>query len=305
MKKFNGSSLNYIFHGKIGYVSINQGIGCRASKKFRLSSYSREKVKETVENNLNCLERILQFNQENGIFFFRISSNSVPFASHPVMDFPWQKHFKDHLHTIGGFIKDNGMRVSMHPDQFILLNSPRHGVLERSLKELIYHAEFMELLGLDESHKIQLHVGGVYGDKKESIKRFISRYRSLPASIKKRLVIENDDRSYSSRDCVFISRNTGVPVVFDVLHHQLNNNGETMVEALQPVLITWKKKDGLTLVDYSSQEPDKRPGAHAKTLDTSKFANFIYETQGMNFDIMLEIKDKEISALKATKIAGL
>jgi UV DNA damage endonuclease len=299
------TDLNFKFPGKIGYVAINHSIDCRASRTFRLKSYSPEKLKETVGNNLNCLKEILEFNVQNKIFYFRISSDTIPFASHPVMDFDWKDYFQDDLHIIGEIIKKHVMRVCMHPDQFILLNSSREDVFHRSVAELNYHADLLDLLGTDESHKIQLHVGGVYGDKEESIKRFISRYRGLNPSIRERLVIENDDRSYSAQDCIYIAEKTGIPVVFDVFHHQLNNNGEKWEEILQKVSNTWQIKDGRPMVDFSTQDPDKRPGAHAKTLDPDLFIQFLQKTEGIPFDIMLEIKDKEKSALKALKIAGL
>lgn len=293
------------FPGKIGYVAINHSIECKASRKFRLKSYSHKKLKETVKNNLNCLKDILEFNIQNKIFYFRISSDTIPFASHPVMDFDWQTYFQDDFHIIGEMIKNNRMRVCMHPDQFIIINSTREDVFQRSVAELQYHAHLLNLLSTDESHKIQIHVGGVYGNKKDSMERFINRYNQLNPSIRERLVIENDDRSYTARDCIHISRKTGIPVVFDVFHHQLKNNGEKYERVLQEVVNTWQIKDGLPMVDFSSQDSEKKPGGHAKTLDPHLFTEFIHKTQGIEYDIMLEIKDKEQSALKALKIAGI
>lgn len=299
------ADLNFKFPGKIGYVAINNSIGCRASRKFRLKSYSHDKLIETVQNNLNCLKKILEFNVRNKIFYFRISSDTIPFASHPVMDFDWQTYFQDDFYIIGELIENNRIRVCMHPDQFILINSPREDVLQRSLAEIQYHTDLLNLLGTDESHKIQLHVGGVYDNKDESMKRFINRYNKLNLSIRKRLVIENDDLSYSTRDCIQISKKTGIPVVFDVFHHQLNNHGEKYEKVLREVANTWQIKDGLPMVDFSSQEPEKKPGRHAETLDPDLFTEFLHKTQGIPFDIMLEIKDKEQSVLKALKIARI
>ncbi|HEY9702057.1 MAG TPA: UV DNA damage repair endonuclease UvsE, partial [Allocoleopsis sp.] len=162
-----------------------------------MQSYTKERLLETVENNLNCTLNILKYNKENGFYFFRISSELVPFASHPINEVEWWKLFDKKLEEIGKFIKENNMRISMHPDQFVLINSPDEKIFQKSLKDLEYHCRILEGMGLDSSAKIQIHVGGVYNDKPKAIERFIDRYNKLPLNIKNRLVIENDDKSYS------------------------------------------------------------------------------------------------------------
>jgi UV DNA damage endonuclease len=116
------------------------------------------------------------------------------------------------------------------------------------------------------------------------------------------LVIENDDRSFSLKDCLSVHQKIGIPVIFDAFHHQCLNSGETLRQGLQHSGTTWKKSDGVPMVDYSSQQRGQRPGSHAKTLNTTMFRNFLHEAKGLDFDLMLEIKDKETSALKALKI---
>jgi UV DNA damage endonuclease len=200
---------------------------------------------------------------------------------------------------IGTFIKTNNIRISMHPDQFTLINSIDNSVFERSLSELVYHAEVLDSMGLDSSAKIQIHVGGVYGDKKESMRRFVRRLERIPESLTRRLVIENDDRNYTLRDCIDISSETGLPVLFDLLHHEVNNLGEAVGKAFNMFHRTWRQKDGIPLVDYSSPRVEGRKGSHAESIDLKRFGGFLEETRPYDFDIMLEIKDKEHSALKA------
>jgi UV DNA damage endonuclease len=260
---------------------------------------------ETVATNLECLERILLFNIEKGLLFFRISSDLVPFASHPVCKFDWAEHFSEQFVSIGELIQSNGMRISMHPDQFTLLNSPRKQVVHNSIAELSYHAAVLDAMGLTQSAKIQIHVGGVYGDKYASVERFVYYFRQLPKTVQKRLVVENDDRSYSLRDCLTINQKTDLPVLFDSFHHQLNHNGESMAEALQAAALTWQAADGLLMVDYSSQHPDKKRGSHAERLDVKDFRKFMKVSSNLDFDLMLEIKDKEKSALRAIKLASV
>jgi UV DNA damage endonuclease len=142
----------------------------------------------------------------------------------------------------------------------------------------------------------------VYGDKRSAINRFIERYSSLSKSLKSRLVIENDDRSYSLKDCLSVHQKIGIPILFDAFHHQCLNNGETLRQGLQLSASTWKETDGIPMVDYSSQQRGQRPGSHAKTLNIAIFIKFLHETRGLDFDLMLEIKDKETSAFKALKI---
>ena len=284
---------------KIGYPCINQSLLCRSSRTFRLASYSDERLILTLEENLRCLLEILRYNRNHGIFFFRISSDLVPFASHPICSVDWQDAFKERFSALGSFIRDNQMRISMHPDQFILLNAKDPDIIDRSVSELAYHAEVLDLLGLDLNAKVQLHVGGVYGDKKASIERFIDQYATLDESIIRRLVIENDDRGYTVKDCLFIHERTAIPIIFDSLHHQVNSEGEIVSEVFPDIAATWESHDGIPMVDYSSQEPESRAGKHAVAIDLPDFLAFTEDILPFDVDIMLEIKNKEKSALIA------
>lgn len=288
---------------KIGYPCINRTLECQGNKTFRLRSYSQKRLSEVIENNLRCLKRILEFNISNNILFFRISSDLIPFASHPVCKTKWQKIFRPDLEAIGHIIKSKEMRISMHPAQFTLINSQDKGVFGRSVKELLYHAEVLDLMGLGDEAKIQVHVGGVYGDKVKSAERFIKRYRTLPSPIRKRLVIENDERSYSVCDCLKINEVTGIPVLFDAFHDSILGSENTARGSIKYISATWRKKDGIPMVDYSFQRKPGRIGSHAQSIDVDYFGRFLRDTKPFDFDIMLEIKDKEASALKAIAVA--
>jgi len=289
---------------KIGYPCINRSIGCLSSRTFRLKSYSEERLIETVGGNLECLLQTLRFNVERGLLFFRITSDLVPFASHPVCRFDWRRHFRKLFKGIGAFIRTNRVRVSMHPDQFTLINSLSEDVLKRSIAELRYHAAVLDQMGLDLASRIQIHVGGVYGDRKGSMQRFEERYSRLPLPVRRRLVVENDEKSYSLRDCLKLHERTGIPVVCDVFHHRLLNHGENIREALRLAGLTWKKRDGLPIVDYSTQASGKRRGSHAASIRPAAFKRFLSDSKPFDFDLMLEIKDKEKSALRALRAAS-
>ena len=135
----------------------------------------------------------------------------------------------------------------MHPGQYTVINSPHQDVVDRAIEDLIYHASFLDSLSLDASHKLILHIGGIYNEKEAAMDRFISVYQYLPENVKARLVIENDDRLYSVADVLAISSATGIPVVFDTLHHEVNpphQNDKSMVEWLLLCKNTWKRNDG-------------------------------------------------------------
>ena len=298
---------------KIGYPCINNSISRNSPSTFRLASYSEHKLAQTIEGNLIHLNQILKYNVKNNLLFFRISSDLIPFASHPICEFNWCKHFQTEFVQIGDFIKKHNIRISMHPDQFVILNSPNSKIVENSINELKYHCRVLDEMDLDATAKVQIHIGGVYGNKVEAINRFTRIFndssRLIDNAIKKRLVIENDDRLYSLKDCLSINQETSIPIVFDSFHHELLNNEEPIRIALEKAMSTWKmSRDGFPIVDYSSQnsvkgkENKRRKGKHAERIDLILFKKFLEETQNLDFDIMLELKDKEKSALKALDV---
>ncbi len=289
---------------RIGYPCINTSIGCTSSRTFRLKSYSDKRLTETVQNNLDCLAHTLAFNAKHSLLFFRITSDLVPFASHPICNVNWAKRFGTQFRELGEQIKRHRMRISMHPDQFTLINSIDKRVFENSVRELGYHAQVLDLMDLGASAKIQIHVGGVYGNKAESMTRFAERYDRLEDAVRRRLVIENDDKHYSLRDCLQLSADTQLPVVFDMLHHEVNCSGESVEDAFKLFTETWAEEDGVPMVDYSAQKPGRRPGTHAETINLTRFKEFLDRSKPHDCDVMLEIKDKERSALKALRIAA-
>jgi UV DNA damage endonuclease len=288
---------------RLGYPCINNSIGCKATSRFQLASYSEKRMHDVVKNNLRCLQKILQYNLKHDFLFFRISSDIVPFASHPICEFNWIKVFREEFESIGNFVKNNNMRISMHPGQYVLLNAKDEKIRFRSIAELTYHCIVLDSLGLDESAKIQIHVGGAYGDKVQALRRFVNVYESLEPKVRRRLVIENDDRLFSLKDCLDIHALTGIPIVFDTFHHRLLNNGESLPEAIHKTSCTWDKKhDGILMVDYSDQEGGERLGVHSYEINIESFRHFLQCIKEFDFDLMLEIKDKEKSALQAKSI---
>ena len=211
---------------RIGYPCINKSIVRSDTSTFRLASYSKERLVKTINNNLYQLTKILNYNVKNNLLFFRISSDLIPFASHPICEYNWLHHFKSEFKEIGEYITRNDIRISMHPDQFVLINSTNEKVTQNSMRELQYHCDILDAMCLDQSAKIQIHVGGAYGNKTNAINVFIKRYDSLlNEAIKKRLVIENDDHLFNLDDSMIIHRQTDIPIVLDNFHIECFGNG--------------------------------------------------------------------------------
>jgi UV DNA damage endonuclease len=287
---------------RIGYACINTKLPS-PNRTCRLKNATPEKILELASANLQALEPILEWNAARGIELFRISSDLIPFGSHPVNTVPWRRILKPQFARLGAFIRRKRLRVSMHPGQFTVLNSPRREVVQSSIKDLDYHAAVLEALGIDDSHKIVIHLGGIYEDKSESLKRFIETSKSLDRRIKARLVIENDERCYTVGDALGASEAIGMPVVFDVFHHIWNPALEqhSLRSIIDLVANTWRKRDGRVKIHYSNQWPGQPPGTHSKSISTRKFISFYETIHDLDLDIMLEVKDKQQSVLKLLK----
>ncbi len=260
---------------RIGYPCINLTLKNPFTSTFRLKSFSDDRFRETVKNNLNNLLKILEFNLKNNILFFRISSNLIPFASHPICKFDWWSYFNSEFIEIGEYVTKNNMRISMHPDQFVVLNSNDEKIVQNSIRELQYHSKVLETMNLSYDAKIQIHLGGVYGNRKAAKSRFIKNFNSLEENVRRRIIIENDDKSYSLKDCLDINKETDVPIVFDTFHHECLNNDETIIEALTSSSNTWKSSlNGSPIIDYSSQSKGERKGKHSKTIEINHFMKY-------------------------------
>ena len=158
----------------------------------------------------------------------------------------------------------------------------------------------MDLLGLDKTSKIILHIGGVYGDKNNSLKRFISNYKSINENIKDRLVIENDEKSYSIEDAIYIWERTGVPVVFDMFHQSIYENIkiDKTYKYIELAKKTWDVSDGRQKIHYSQQDREKAKSAHSKDIDIDDFLHMYSLIEKYDIDIMIESKLKDISGIK-------
>lgn len=282
----------------IGYACVALGVPGSKQKSITLKNATDERLCLVIEHNLHALETLIDYNIRNNIKLFRISSDLIPFGSSRAASLPWDELYRIQLQRIGSKIRDAGMRVSMHPGQYTVLNSPNPEVASRAMLDLAYHAQVLDALGTGPEHKIILHLGGVYGDKASAKDRFVQRFHELDPAIRKRIVIENDDRLFTISDVLEVSGCTGMPVVYDNLHNTINPSDPNMsdFEWINLASKTWRDIDGRQKIHYSQQDPQKRLGAHSPTIAIEPFLKF-YESLP-DVDVMLEVKDKNLSAIK-------
>lgn len=288
---------------RIGYACLTVGVPNTGMKSCMMKNASEDRLLELISHNLTSLDHILDYNIANNIRLFRISSDLIPFGSSYVNSIPWWEVYQSKLLKLGEKILANGIRVSMHPGQYTVINSPKEEVVSRAMEDLRYHTKVLDSLGVGTEHKIILHIGGVYNDKKSAMLRFISNYNYLDDSIKDRIVLENDDKLFHIGDVLEIGACLDAPVVFDNLHNEINpfDRLKNEVHLINECKKTWKEGDGLQKIHYSQQAPNKQPGSHSESIQVDRFIHFCKSLGREDIDIMLEVKDKNISAVNCIR----
>jgi UV DNA damage endonuclease len=233
-----------------------------------------------------------------------MSSKIFPLATYPGLEYTqYIDELKPELTALGNFIKENKMRVSSHPDHFVLLNSISKKVYEDSVKDLMYHLGMFEAMGLDENYKFVLHVGGMYKNKKDSILRFYEGFKGLDEKLKKRIILENDDKSFNAVDVLEICNKLKIPMVLDVHHHNCNKSDIKLTDLLNKAFDTWNSQNLNPKIHYSSPKDSKNFRNHAEYINVEEFKKFLDVAKHVNrdFDIMLESKQKDNALLELRK----
>jgi UV DNA damage endonuclease len=294
---------------RFGFACIPLGLPQPVVRSCKLANASPARLRELIEANLGALDQCLDYAAGLGFSLFRMNSGLIPFASHPVNRLPWPRLYAGELGALGRKARRLGLRLSMHPGQYTVLNSPDSRIAANTEAELLYHANFMDAMGLPPSGKIVVHLGGVYGDKPAALSRLRTAWRGLPADIRRRLVLENDERLFSIYDALEAGEALDAPVVFDRFHHRVHGDpsGTPVARLLRRAAATWRTPDGRPKIHFSSQEPGARPGTHDVGIDAKEFSEFLDESRGQELDVMIEARGKEdaaLSALKAARAAG-
>ena len=288
----------------LGYACINMSMGKkvttnRAMVKRTFQTKGLDYVSELALANAKDIIKILEWNRMNGIKFFRLSSALIPWGDHiDITQLKDYKEIKSELKKAGDFAKFHNMRITSHPGPFVVLTSPKEEVVTNAIADLELHAKVFDMMGLSKTpyNKINIHCNGVYGDKQSAMNRFCKNFKRLSSSVRSRLTVENDDKAtmYSVLDLMYIHQKIGIPIVFDYHHHKFCTGGLTEEEAMKLAASTWP--DGITpIVHYSEPKEGNKPQAHADYIKE------IPDTYGVDVDIMVEAKAKELAILPFIK----
>ena len=333
---------------RIGYACVNQGLTNRPKKLGGPITTSRTARKATwYPNNYQLLgERALlnatdllhylKWNEEHGIRLFRIGSELIPWHDqYELSKLPQLQEIKDRLFEAGEYARAHGHRLTTHPGPFHVLGSPNIEVAERSIVGLERHSEMFDMMGYEPSfeNKINIHVGGMYGNAELTASRWIASWHRLSDNLKKRLVLENDDKpSMWSVQMIydFFHREIGIPITFDYFHHSFHTSGLSEEEALKLAASTWpegvtqcthysesrrdeKKHTLMTICENNSIDFDnledwptfaglKKEWGKIRVQAHADYCKKPINTYGLDIDIVLEAKGKEDALMKSIDI---
>lgn len=288
-------------------VFRNAPIRFRHVTAARLGKYDRCQqlavLSEICRHNAGALMDAVAFCRTNRIGAFRINSQILPLKTHPdvgydVYDLPDGERIVEAFREVGTFCRDQDIRTTFHPDQFILLSSPKEDVTRRSLADLAYQAEVAEWVGAD---VINIHGGGAYGDKAAALKRLAAEIRRLHPQVRSRLTLENDDRTFTPEDLLAVCRETGLPLVYDVHHHRCLPDGLTVAEATEAALSTWNREPLFHVSSPANGWGSGNPRSHHDYVNP---ADFPTEWLRLPVTVEVEAKAKELAVLRLKRNLG-
>ena len=300
---------------RFGYVAMSVILEkASPSKNVTVKTYSRlaetnpraalSKVCRTASENLANTLRLLRHNRASGVKIYRFSSKLIPLATHPLLSgWNYADEFKKELATIGSFVQDNEMRVSFHPDHYTLINSPREEVLLSSLKDLEHHCLLLETMGLGPASRLVTHVGGSYKDKEKSLKRFLDNWTRLPPRTASRLTLENDDKTFTAGEVLYLCRKLTLPMVLDIHHFRCNSGCDKLEEILPGFLTSWKDTSLPAKIHASSPRSPGDCRSHHDYVNPTDLYPFLKLARefGQDLDVMVEAKQKDQAMFRLVK----
>lgn len=290
----------------IGYACINMSLGKkittnRTMVKKTFTAKGLDYVSDLVLLNVTDLEKVIDWNYQNGIYLYRMSSEMFPWATeYEFTQLKDWKEIKTILERCGKKSFEYNQRLTFHPGPFNVLVSLKKSVVDNTIKDLEVHGRIMDSMGLSKTtyNVINIHCNGVYGDKQSAMDRFIKNFQRLSESVKTRLTLENDDKGsmYSVKDLIYIYKQTEIPIVFDYHHHQFCTGDLSEENALKLARTTWPK--GITqLTHYSESKALHENNSKLKPQAHSDYINTLPNTYGVDIDIEVEAKAKDLAIL--------
>lgn len=278
-----------------------------ASRKMIIRSIEEKGIdtlKEKILQNLRDVITMMHWNEENGIKLFRLSSELFPHKSNPKVEDYSFAFAEKILGEIGNLSKKFNQRLTFHPGQYNVVGTPNEASFHQTCVDLKYHADVLDLMGLDKNSVMVVHGGGMYGDKTKTIERWCEQFHKLPENVQSRLVLENCEKCFSVEDCLYISKKVNIPVVFDTHHYTCYNllhPDEYLSPAefyIEDILNTWKKRS-IKPKFHISEQGSGRIGHHSDFIEEiPHYLLEIPEKYGIEIDIMVEAKAKERAIAK-------
>lgn len=277
----------------LGFFCSTSDNRLSTNHKIRLMRLNKSNLFDVFMRNMNDFIKLLKLSKEMGLSIFRLGSNIIPFASHPSFDKEWLYEIDKIILDHSELVKSFGIRITMHPGQYVVLNSHSLSVVYRSLREVEYHMRVLDNLKLGPESIIVVHVGGVYGDKERAVKRL---YQTLEENrwLLRRIAFENDERFFNINEVIEICESFNIPAVYDHYHHMLN----PCSFKVDRLVATWR---GIPLEIHvsSRDEASKRFGEHGDYVNLKDFVDAIKMfPEDLNIDVIIEAKKKEVAVLK-------
>ncbi|UKS26329.1 UV DNA damage repair endonuclease UvsE [Paenibacillus sp. HWE-109] len=300
---------------RLGFVSIAMAIYQNTpSSTFTYKLFSQRPREEAIQraidigrSNLAATQRILYYNAAHGIHLFRLSSQLIPLATHPDVKIDVAAAYKKELQQLGDFAKAHDIRLSMHPNQYTLLNGS-DAVVEASIQDLLYHAAILDGMGLDPSAIINIHVGGVYGDKKAATERLFAKIPEVPEQVMRRLTFENDDKTYTLEETLAVSQKVQRPCMLDLHHDWCNPSTASPAELLLQIAQTWGDLPLKIHVSSPKAAKDtKEFRSHADYIEPDQLIAFLKSCKEAGLprvDVMIEAKMKDYALFRLAEQLG-
>ncbi|GAA5960689.1 hypothetical protein JCM3765_007291 [Sporobolomyces pararoseus] len=304
--------LETTFKGRLGYACLNTILRAQkppvfCSRTCRIDTIKNEDkgmphLKQLGIQNMTDLKDIIEWNAKHHIFFMRMSSEMFPFAGHAEHGYSLDYAEKE-LKAAGETAKRLGVRLTTHPGQFNQLGSPRRPVVENTFRDLEYHNEMMDRMGLDKDSVMIIHGGGVYNDKPTTIERFKKTYQELSQGVKDRLVLENDEMCFSVDDLLPICEELNIPLVLDYHHDWIFPSSQPLSELMPRILATWTRK-GIK-PKFHLSEPRRGAVTLMERRAHADRCQNLPNPLPDDIDLMIEAKDKEQAVFHLFRRYGL